>query len=29
MAKLIDFTGQKIDKLTIIEKALSRNRHVY
>lgn len=29
MAKLIDYTGQKIDKLTIIEKAPSRNRHVY
>lgn len=29
MAKLIDLTNQKFDKLTIIEKAPSRARHVY
>lgn len=29
MAKLIDLTGTKIDKLTILEKAPSRHRHVY
>lgn len=29
MAKLIDLTGQKFDKLTVIEKAPSRSRHVY
>ena len=29
MAKLIDLTGQKIDKLTVIEKAPSRARHNY
>ena len=29
MSKLIDLTGQKFDKLTVIEKAPSRARHVY
>ena len=29
MAKLIDLTGQKIDKLLVLEKAPSRARHVY
>ena len=29
MAKLIDLTGQKFDKLTVIEKAPSKARHVY
>lgn len=29
MAKLIDLTGQKFDKILILEKAPSRNRHVY
>ena len=29
MAKLIDLTGQTFDKLTVIEKAPSRARHVY
>lgn len=29
MAKLIDLTGQKFDKLTVIEKAPSRKKHVY
>lgn len=29
MAKLIDLTGQKFDKLTVIEKAPSRKGHVY
>ena len=29
MAKLIDLTGQKIDKLTVLEKASSRCNHVY
>lgn len=29
MAKLIDLTGQKFDKLTVIEKAPSHSRHVY
>ena len=29
MAKLIDLTGQKFDKLTVLEKAESRARHVY
>lgn len=29
MAKLIDLTGQKFDKLTVLEKAPSRARHTY
>lgn len=29
MAKLIDLTGQRFDKVIVIEKAQSRNRHVY
>lgn len=29
MAKLIDLTGKKFDKLTVLEKAPSRKRHVY
>lgn len=29
MPALIDLTGKKFDKVTVIEKALSRNRHVY
>lgn len=29
MAKLIDLTGQVFDKLTVLEKAQSRARHVY
>ena len=29
MAKLIDITGNKYDKLLVLEKALSRNRHTY
>ena len=29
MAKLIDLSGQKFDKLLVLEKALSRARHVY
>lgn len=29
MAKLKDLTGQKFDKLLVLEKALSRKRHVY
>lgn len=29
MAKLIDLTGQKIDKLLVLEKAPSRKHHVY
>lgn len=29
MAKLIDLTGQKFDKLEVLEKAPSRNRHTY
>ena len=29
MPKLIDLTGQRFDKLIVLEKAESRNRHVY
>ena len=29
MAKLIDLTGQKFDKLLVLEKAPSRARHTY
>ena len=29
MVKLIDLTGQRFDKVIVIEKAPSRNRHVY
>lgn len=29
MAKLINLTGQKFDKVTVIKQAPSRNRHVY
>lgn len=29
MAKLVDLTGQKIDKLLVLEQAPSRSRHVY
>ena len=29
MAKLIDLTGKVFDKLTVLEKAPSRARHVY
>jgi len=29
MPKLIDLTGKTFDKLTVIEKAPSRARHVY
>ena len=29
MAVLKDLTGQKFDKLTVLEKAPSRKRHVY
>ena len=29
MAKLIDLTGKKINHLTVISKAISKNRHVY
>lgn len=29
MPKLQDFTGQKIDKLLVLEKAKSRSGHVY
>ena len=29
MAKLIDLTGQRFDKLIVLEKAPSRKRHTY